>query len=397
MADQLEVYLVSAARTPIGRFQGTLKDVPAAVLGGVAVRAAVARAGIDPAQVDEVIMGHVVQAGAGQAPARQAALLGGLPETVSATTINKVCGSGLKAIMMAASAIRAGDGHIYVCGGMESMDMAPYLLPQARSGYRLGNAELVDAVVHDGLWCAFEHHHMGNSAEWVAREYKISRAEQDEFSLASQQKALAAQEAGRFRAEIVPVEIPQRKGPPLLFAADETPRRDSTRESLARLRPAFVEGGTVTAGNAPGLSDGAAALVVMSGARVAELGLTPLARITGYAQAGVKPLEIFTAPIYAVRRLLERTNTTVADYDLIEVNEAFAAQVLADGHALGWDWERVNVNGGAIALGHPIGCSGARVVVTLIHALQQQSKRTGLASLCLGGGEAVALSLELVN
>ncbi|MFZ1708780.1 MAG: acetyl-CoA C-acetyltransferase [Anaerolineae bacterium] len=397
MADQLEVYLVSAARTPIGRFQGTLKDVPAAVLGGVAVRAAVARAGIDPAQVDEVIMGHVVQAGAGQAPARQAALLGGLPETVSATTINKVCGSGLKAIMMAASAIRAGDGHIYVCGGMESMDMAPYLLPQARSGYRLGNAELVDAVVHDGLWCAFEHHHMGNSAEWVAREYKISRAEQDEFSLASQQKALAAQDAGRFRAEIVPVEIPQRKGPPLLFAADETPRRDSTRESLARLRPAFVEGGTVTAGNAPGLSDGAAALVVMSGARVAELGLTPLARITGYAQAGVKPLEIFTAPIYAVRRLLERTNTTVADYDLIEVNEAFAAQVLADGHALGWDWERVNVNGGAIALGHPIGCSGARVVVTLIHALQQQSKRTGLASLCLGGGEAVALSLELVN
>ena len=397
MADQLEVYLVSAARTPIGRFQGTLKDVPAAVLGGVAVRAAVARAGIDPAQVDEVIMGHVVQAGAGQAPARQAALLGGLPETVSATTINKVCGSGLKAIMMAANAIRAGDGHIYVCGGMESMDMAPYLLPQARSGYRLGNAELVDAVVHDGLWCAFEHHHMGNSAEWVAREYKISRAEQDEFSLASQQKALAAQEAGRFRAEIVPVEIPQRKGPPLLFAADETPRRDSTRESLARLRPAFVEGGTVTAGNAPGLSDGAAALVVMSGARVAELGLTPLARITGYAQAGVKPLEIFTAPIYAVRRLLERTNTTVADYDLIEVNEAFAAQVLADGHALGWDWERVNVNGGAIALGHPIGCSGARVVVTLIHALQQQSKRTGLASLCLGGGEAVALSLELVS
>ncbi|MBK9092202.1 MAG: acetyl-CoA C-acetyltransferase [Anaerolineae bacterium] len=397
MADQLEVYLVSAARTPIGRFQGTLKDVPAAVLGGVAVRAAVARAGIDPAQVDEVIMGHVVQAGAGQAPARQAALLGGLPETVSATTINKVCGSGLKAIMMAANAIRAGDGHIYVCGGMESMDMAPYLLPQARSGYRLGNAELVDAVVHDGLWCAFEHHHMGNSAEWVASEYKISRAEQDEFSLASQQKALAAQEAGRFRAEIVPVEIPQRKGPPLLFAADETPRRDSTRESLARLRPAFVEGGTVTAGNAPGLSDGAAALVVMSGARVAELGLTPLARITGYAQAGVKPLEIFTAPIYAVRRLLERTNTTVADYDLIEVNEAFAAQVLADGHALGWDWERVNVNGGAIALGHPIGCSGARVVVTLIHALQQQSKRTGLASLCLGGGEAVALSLELVN
>ncbi|MBK6430656.1 acetyl-CoA C-acetyltransferase [Candidatus Amarolinea dominans] len=397
MADQLEVYLVSAARTPIGRFQGTLKDVPAAVLGGVAVRAAVARAGIDPAQVDEVIMGHVVQAGAGQAPARQAALLGGLPETVSATTINKVCGSGLKAIMMAASAIRAGDGHIYVCGGMESMDMAPYLLPQARSGYRLGNAELVDAVVHDGLWCAFEHHHMGNSAEWVASEYKISRAEQDEFSLASQQKALAAQEAGRFRAEIVPVEIPQRKGPPLLFAADETPRRDSTRESLARLRPAFVEGGTVTAGNAPGLSDGAAALVVMSGARVAELGLTPLARITGYAQAGVKPLEIFTAPIYAVRRLLERTNTTVADYDLIEVNEAFAAQVLADGHALGWDWERVNVNGGAIALGHPIGCSGARVVVTLIHALQQQSKRTGLASLCLGGGEAVALSLELVS
>lgn len=397
MADQPEVYLVSAARTPIGRFQGTLKDVPAAVLGGVAVRAAVARAGIDPAQVDEVLMGHVVQAGAGQAPARQAAILGGLPATVSATTINKVCGSGLKAIMMAASAIRAGDGHLYVCGGMESMDMAPYLLTQARSGYRLGHAEMIDAVVHDGLWCAFEHHHMGNSAEWVAREYKISRTEQDEFSLASHQKALAAQDGGRFRAEITPVQIPQRKGPPLLFEADEAPRRDTSLESLARLRAAFVEGGTVTAGNAPGLSDGAAAVVAMSGARVAELGIKPLARITGYAQAAVAPLAIFTAPIYAVRRLLERTNTTVADYDLIEVNEAFAAQVLADGHALGWDWERVNVNGGAIALGHPIGCSGARVVVTLIHALQQQGKRTGLASLCLGGGEAVALSLELVD
>lgn len=395
MADQPEVYLVSAARTPIGRFQGALKEVPATVLGSIALRAAVTRAGIDPGSVDEVFMGHVVQAGAGQAPARQAAMLAGLPATISATAINKVCGSGLKAIMLAANAIRAGDGHTYVCGGMESMNMAPYLLPNARSGYRLGNGELVDAVVHDGLWCAFEHHHMGNSAEWVAREFNVSRFEQDEFAYLSHQKALDAQDAGHFDDEITPVEIPQRKGPPLLLKADETPRRDSTLEALTRLRPAFAEGGTITAGNAPGLSDGAAAVVVMSGARMRELGLTPLARVTGYAQAAVRPLALFTAPIYAVRRLLESTHTSIDDYDLIEINEAFAAQVLADGQELGWDWARVNVNGGAIALGHPIGSSGARIVVTLIHALRQHGKQTGLATLCLGGGEAVALSLEL--
>ncbi len=397
MADQQEVYLVSAVRTPMGRFQGTLKDVPATVLGSVVLRAAVARAGIDPNSIDEVFMGHVVQAGAGQAPARQAAIQAGIPETIGATTVNKVCGSGLKAIILAANAIRAGDGHTFVCGGMESMNMAPYLLPQARTGYRLGNAELVDAVVHDGLWCAIEHHHMGNSAEWVAREFGISRFEQDEFASLSHEKALAAQEAGHFDAEIVPVEIPQRKGPPLMFKADETPRRDSTMEALTRLRPAFAEGGTITAGNAPGLNDGAAALVVMSGARVRELGLTPLARITGYAQAAVKPLTLFTAPIYAVRRLLDVTHTSLADYDLIEINEAFAAQVLADGYELGWDWAQVNVNGGAIALGHPIGASGARIVVTLIHALRQHGKQTGLATLCLGGGEAIALSLELAS
>jgi len=397
MADQPEVYLVSAVRTPMGRFQGTLKDVPATVLGSVALRAAVARAGIDPNRIDEVFMGHVVQAGAGQAPARQAAILAGIPDTIGATTVNKVCGSGLKAIILAANAIRAGDGHTFVCGGMESMNMAPYLLPHARAGYRLGNGELVDAVVHDGLWCAIEHHHMGNSAEWVAREFGITRFEQDEFASLSHEKALAAQEAGHFDAEIVPVEIPQRKGPPLMFTADETPRRDSTMEALTRLRPAFAEGGTITAGNAPGLNDGAAALVVMSGARVRELGLTPLARITGHAQAAVKPLTLFTAPIYAVRRLLDVTQTSLADYDLIEINEAFAAQVLADGYELGWDWARVNVNGGAIALGHPIGASGARIVVTLIHALRQHRKQTGLATLCLGGGEAIALSLELAS
>ncbi len=397
MTSQSEVYVVSAARTPIGRFQGTLKETPAAVLGGVAIQAAVARAGIETDSVDEVLMGHVVQAGAGQAPARQAALLGGLPDSVGATTLNKVCGSGLKAIMMAANAIRAGEGHVYVSGGMESMDMAPYVLPGARAGYRLGSAELVDTVVHDGLWCAFEHHHMGNSAEWVAREYNISRMELDEFALLSHQKAIAAQDAGHFDAEIAPVPIPQRKGPPVLFKADEAPRRDTTLEALARLRPAFMEGGVVTAGNAPGLSDGAAAVVLMSGERVRALGLTPLARITGYAQAAVKPLAIFTAPIYAVRRLLEITQTSLESYDLIEVNEAFAAQVLADGRALDWDWARVNVNGGAIALGHPIGCSGARVVVTLIYALRQRGLKTGLATLCLGGGEAVALSLELAS
>ncbi|MER2597973.1 MAG: acetyl-CoA C-acetyltransferase [Caldilineales bacterium] len=389
-----EVVIVSAARTPIGRFQGTLSGIPAAQLGGIAIKAAVARAGIDGALVEEVLMGNVVQAGEGQAPARQAALAGGLPASACATTLNKICGSGLKAVMMAAQAIRSGDGDVFVAGGMENMNLAPYYLPKARTGYRMGNGEIVDGMINDGLWCAFENHHMGNSAEWVARAYNVTRADQDELALRSHQWAVAAIDAGRFKDEITPVALEQRKGPPVLFDTDETPRRDSSLEALSKLKPAFEAGGSVTAGNAPPISDGAAALVVMSATKAAELGLKPLARITGYAQAAVKPLEIFTAPIFAVRRLMERLGVGIDHFDLIEVNEAFAAQTIADGRELGMDWDRVNVNGGAVALGHPIGCSGARVLVTLLYALQQRNLRTGLATLCLGGGEGVALSIE---
>ncbi|MFQ6058408.1 MAG: acetyl-CoA C-acetyltransferase [Anaerolineae bacterium] len=395
MNKQREVVIVGAARTPIGRFQGTLSKVPATELGGVVIREAIRRAGIDPAQVDEVLMGQVIQAGAGQAPARQAALKGGLPPTVGATTINKVCGSGLKTVMLAAQAIRVGDADIIVAGGMESMDLGPYLLPQARTGYRLGHGQLIDATVHDGLWCALEDWHMGEAAEFIARQYDISREEQDRFALSSHQKAIAAIDGGKFKAEIVPVEVPQRKGPPVLFDTDEAPRRDTSMEALARLRPAFQEGGTVTAGNAPGITDGAAALVVMGADVAEEQGIEPLARITGYAQAAVDPKWLFIAPVHAVRLLLERTGYHLDDFDLIEVNEAFAAQVLADGKELGWDWERVNVHGGAIALGHPIGCSGARVLVTLLYAMADRGAKRGLATLCLGGGEAVTMSVEM--
>ncbi len=394
--DYPEVVIVSAARTPIGRFQGTLSAVPAAELGGVAIRAAVERAGIDGALVDEVLMGNVVQAGEGQAPARQAGIASGLPVSVGATTINKICGSGLKAVMLASQAIRSGDGDVFVAGGMESMNLAPYYLLKARTGYRMGNAEMIDGMIHDGLWCAFENHHMGSSAEWIAREYGVSRQDQDELALRSHQRALAAMDAGRFKDEIVPVPIAQRKGPPILFDTDETPRRETSLEALARLKPAFEAGGTVTAGNAPPISDGAAALVVMSANKAAELGLRPLARVTGYAQAAVKPLEIFTAPIFAVRRLMDRLGVGIDYFDLFEVNEAFAAQTIADGRALGMDWDKVNVNGGAVALGHPIGCSGARVLVTLLYALQQRNLKNGLATLCLGGGEGVALSVEML-
>ncbi len=341
-------------------------------------------------------MGNVIGAGLGQAPARQAALRGGLPESVGALTINKVCGSGLKAVMLASALIRSGEAELIVAGGMENMTRGPHLLPQARGGYRLGNGELIDATVHDGLWCAFEHQHMGNAAEWIARTFDIGRATQDAFALESHRRAVAAQDAGRFAAEIAPVELPASKGRAQIIAADEPPRRDSDAGQLARLRPAFAADGSVTAGNAPGITDGAAALVVTSGRRAAELGLRPLARLIGAAQAAVKPLELFTAPVFAVRRLLERSGTTMDDYDLFEINEAFAAQVLANGQELGIDWDRLNVNGGAIALGHPIGASGARVLVTLIHALQQRGGRRGLASLCLGGGEAVALAIEVV-
>lgn len=391
-----EVVIVGAARTPIGRFQGALSEVPAPELGALAIGAAIARAGVEPSLVGEVLMGNVLQAGQGQAPARQAGILAGLPDTVGATTINKICGSGLKTVMMAAQAIRAGDGEVFVAGGMENMNLAPYYLTRGRFGYRMGNAEMVDGMIHDGLWCAFEKHHMGNSAEWIAREYEVTRQAQDEYALTSHAKAVAAIDGGRFRDEIVPVPLPQRKGPPVLFDTDETPRRDTNLEALAKLKPAFQKDGTVTAGNAPPISDGAAAVVVTSGQRARDLGLVPMARVTGYAQAAVKPLELFTAPIYAVRKLMDRLGVTIDYFDLIEVNEAFASQTVADGRELGMDWDKVNVHGGAIALGHPIGCSGARVLVTLLYGLRQHNLRTGLATLCLGGGEAVALSVEMM-
>jgi acetyl-CoA C-acetyltransferase len=365
-------------------------------LGGVAIRAAVQRAGIDPARIDEVLMGNVIQAGEGQAPARQAVIRAGLPVTVGATTINKICGSGLKAVMFAAQAIRAGDAHVVVAGGMENMTLGPYLLPQARQGYRLGNGTVVDATVNDGLWCAFENHHMGVSAEWIAREYALTRQELDEYSYHSQHKAVAAIQAGKFKAEIAPVEVPQRKGPPLVVETDENPRADTTVEALARLRPAFQEGGIVTAGNSPGITDGAAAMVVMGEDTAQQWGVKPLARVVGYDQAAVEPLRLFTAPIVATRKLLDKLGWKLADVDLIEINEAFAAQTVADGKALGVDWARVNANGGAIALGHPIGASGARILVTLIYALRERGLKTGLATLCLGGGEAVAMTIELV-
>ncbi|HEX8683377.1 MAG TPA: acetyl-CoA C-acetyltransferase [Ardenticatenaceae bacterium] len=395
MADnRRDAVIVGAARTPIGRFQGSLAEVPATELGAIAVREAVQRAGIQGADVEEVIMGNVVQAGEGQAPARQAALKAGLPSSVSATTINKVCGSGLKAVMMAAAAIRAGDGDVFVAGGMENMNQAPYLLPKARFGYRLGNAELLDALVHDGLWCAVECHHMGNSAEWVAREYEVTREEQDAFALRSHQRAWAAIQAGKFKEEIVPVEITTRKGVTVVDT-DESVRSDTSLEALAKLRPAFEGTGTVTAGNAPGITDGASALVVMSREAAERRGLKPLARVVDYAQAGVEPLAIFTAPIYAVQKLTRKMGVEMDHFDLIEMNEAFAAQCLADFQGLGIEGENVNVHGGAIALGHPIGASGARVLTTLIYALKDRGLSRGLATLCLGGGEAVALAIEL--
>jgi acetyl-CoA C-acetyltransferase len=395
MRDQ-DIVIVGAARTPIGKFQGAYKDLSATELGAAAVRAAVARAGIDGTLVDECIMGNVISAGLGQAPARQAALRGGLPDSVGGLTINKVCGSGLKAVMLASALIRGGDARVIVAGGMENMTRGPYLLPQARAGYRLGNGELVDATVNDGLWCAFENHHMGNSAEWIARQFNVGREAQDALALQSHQRAIAAQDAGAFSQEIVPVDVPAGRGKTITISADEPPRRDSDARALAGLRPVFASDGTVTAGNAPGITDGAAALVLTNGRTAHELGLRPLARLIGSAQAGVKPLELFTAPVFAVQRLMERTGTTMDSYDLFEINEAFAAQVVANGRELGIDWDRLNVNGGAIALGHPIGASGARVLVTLIHALRARGGQRGIASLCLGGGEAVALAIELI-
>ncbi|MEO7118396.1 MAG: acetyl-CoA C-acetyltransferase [Candidatus Limnocylindrales bacterium] len=399
------VYLVSAARTPIGKFGGTLADVPATTLGGIAIRAAVERAGVPTDAIDEVLMGQVLQAGVGQAPARQAALNGGLADSTSATTINRVCGSGLKAIMFAAAEIRAGDAEIVVAGGMESMNQGPYLIPKARFGYRLGNAEMIDATVHDGLWCAFEHCHMGTHAERVAAHDHVSREDQDAFALQSHQRAIAAIDAGRFDAEIVPV--PVRVGrEEKLFSVDEGPRRDTSPEALAKLKPVFelpaqepgddLATGSVTAGNAPGITDGAAATVVVSERVVERLGLKPLARIIGYSQAEVEPKWLFLAPVKGVSKLLARIEMPIEAFDLIEINEAFAAQVLADGRELGFDWSKVNVNGGAIALGHPIGASGARVVATLLHELVRREGRYGLATLCLGGGGSVAMAFERV-
>jgi len=398
MFPEREAVILSAARLPIGRFQGALSSIPAPRLGALAIRAAVERAGIDPAEIDEGIMGNVVSAGVGQAPARQAAIFAGLPTSVGATTINKVCGSGLKAVMMAASAIRAGDGSLFVAGGFESMSRAPFLVDGRTGALRFGHAQLTDALLLDGLWDPFENWSMGMAAEFIADAYEVTRQAMDEFALQSHQKAIAAMDSGAFREEIVPVEIPGKKGETVRVDTDEGPRRDTSLEALARLKPAFKEGGRVTAGNSPGLNDGAAAVVLASRDYAQRHGLKPLARVVGYAQAADEPKYLFRAPALAIPRLLRQIGWTLADVDLIELNEAFAAQVLADGYILadqGWDWSKVNVHGGAIALGHPIGASGARILTTLIYALKRHGKKRGLASLCLGGAEAVAMAIEL--
>lgn len=395
MLRESETVVIGAARTAIGRFGGTLSRIPAVDLGAVAIAGAVERAGIELAAIDEVLMGQVIQAGCGQAPARQAALKAGIPHSVGATTVNKICGSGLKTVAMGANAITAGQADIIVAGGMESMNMGPYLLPNARTGYRLGSAQLVDATVHDGLWCTIENWHMGNSAELIADAMNITRSEMDEFALSSHQKAIRAISTGKFEAEIVPVTVPQRKGEPIVFDTDENPRSDTSLEALARLRPAFRKDGKCTAGNSSAITDGAAAVVITSAQKANDLGAEPLARISGFAQTAVEPKWVFFAPIHAIEKLMERTGYQLSDFDLLEINEAFASQSLADGRKLGLDWAKLNVNGGAIALGHPIGCSGARLLVTLIYAMRDHGANLGLASLCLGGGEAVAMSIEM--
>lgn len=394
-----EAVILSAARTPSGRFQGSLSRFSAPQLGAFAIKAAIQRAGIENLEeINEVLMGNVVSAGEGQAPARQAAIFAGLPVSVGATTINKVCGSGLKTVMLAAQAIKAGDGDLFVAGGMESMSRTPYLVYGRSGEMRFGHLQLVDALLHDGLWDPFENWGMGNSAEFIADEYNVTRQAMDEFALASHQKAIAAAQNGWFKDEIVPVEIPGKKGEVTLFDTDETPRPDTSLEALSKLKPAFVSGGKVTAGNSPGLNDGAAAVVVASRQKAEKMNAKPLARILGYAQAAVEPKYMFIAPARAIPILLEKVGWTLAEVDLIELNEAFAAQVLADGYALadmGWDWNKVNVHGGGIALGHPIGASGARILTTLIYALRQRGLKRGIASLCLGGAEAVAMAIEI--
>jgi acetyl-CoA C-acetyltransferase len=399
MSKENEAVILSAVRTPIARFQGGLSSIPGTKLGAVVVKEAVERAGIEKKEeIDEVFMGMVVPAGQGQAPARQASIFAGLPPTVSATTFNKVCGSGLKTAMLAAQAIKAGDGQLYVAGGMESMTRAPYLVPGRTGELRYGHVELKDSLLHDGLWDPFEDWAMGNAADFIAEEYEVTREAMDRFAAESHQKAVSAIQAGKFKKEIVPVEVPGRKGQVTIFDTDEGPRPDTTVESLAKLRPVFRPDGRVTAGNSSSLNDGAAAAVVASRAYAEAHGLKPLARIVAYGQAALEPKWLFAAPAKAMPKVLAKAGWTLEDVDLIELNEAFAAQCLANGYELtdqGWDWSKVNVNGGGIALGHPIGASGARILATLIYALQDRGLKRGLASLCLGGGEAVAMAIEL--
>ena len=396
MSDSTTPVIVSAVRTPIGRYLGGLSSFAAPQLGAMVIREAVSRAGVDPASVEEVIMGQVIQGGSGQAPARQALIHAGLPSSIPALTINKVCGSGLKAVMLASQAIKAGDAECIVAGGQESMSTAPHYVYGMRSGIKAGNQTMVDGMIHDGLWDSFGCCHMGEYAEYTAEKAGVSRADQDAFSYDSHRKAIAAIDGGKFKAEILSVQVPG-KGGPTTVANDESPRRDTSPETLAKLKSSFrKDDGTVTAGNAPGLNDGASALVVSSLGFAKAHGLTPLARVTAYATAGGEPRDLFFAPVLAVRALMDKAGTRIGDYDLIEANEAFAVQALADGRELGWDWNRVNVNGGAVALGHPIGASGARVLTTLLYALRDRGGSTGLATLCLGGGNAVALSVELV-
>lgn len=391
-----KAFIVSAVRTPIGSFLGSLSSLLAVELGAIALKEAVNRAGIDPKLIDEVIMGNVVSAGVGQAPARQAQIRAGLPPEIPAITINKVCGSGLKAVMLGAQAIKAGDADIVLAGGMESMSNCPYALQRARTGYRMGHGQLIDLMIFDGLWDSFENKHMGELGEFTAERSGITREMQDEFAFNSHQKAIKAIDNGWFKDEIIPVSVPQKKGEPVIVDTDEGPRRDTSLEKLAQLKPAFKPNGTITAGNAPSVNDGASAILVVSEEKVKELGLKPMALITGYAVSAVEPKMLFYAPVEAVKKLLKQLGKNIDYFDLIEINEAFSAQVLADGKELGWDWEKVNVHGGAVALGHPIGASGARILTTLLYAMKRRNAKTGLATLCLGGGSAVALSVEAV-
>jgi acetyl-CoA C-acetyltransferase len=396
VSDSTTPVILSAVRTPIGKYLGGLSSFSAPQLGAMVIREAVARAGIDPGAVEDVIMGQVVQGGSGQAPARQALIQAGLPATLPALTINMVCGSGLKAVMLASQAIKAGDAEVVVAGGQESMSTAPHYVYGMRGGIKAGNQTMVDGMIHDGLWDSFGCCHMGEYAEYTAEKAGVSRQDQDAFAYDSHRKALAAAQAGKFKEEILPVQVPG-KGGPVNISTDESPRKDTSPDSLARLKPAFrKDGGTVTAGNAPGLNDGASALVVSSLAFARAHGIAPLAKVTSYATGGGEPREIFFAPVAAVRSLMARAGTRISDYDLIEANEAFAVQAIADGRELEWDWDRVNVNGGAVALGHPIGASGARVLTTLLYALRDRGLNSGLATLCLGGGNAVALSVERI-